>query len=219
MKLGERLQKERNKLNITQSEVAKKLRVSRQTISNWETSKSYPDLESLVSLSDYYNISLDVLLKEDDGMIKDVNKKLKFVGVLKWALCLCCIIFCVVYGISMIALISHDNFNLNSEESIMNIYFIVGIIKFILLFLLSFYAIKSLATNTAKNYKIEAIISGLLLVFSLLTGEVSAIKFGNFTLDDYVIYIVLIFAFVQLYSISKDSSKNTEKLKRLEDKQ
>ncbi|SHH49616.1 Helix-turn-helix domain-containing protein [Anaerosphaera aminiphila DSM 21120] len=218
MKLGERLQKERNKLNITQSEVAEKLKVSRQTISNWETSKSYPDLESLVLLSDYYNISLDVLLKEDDGMIKDVNKKLKFVGILKWTLCLCCIIFCVVYGISTIALILRDDINFNSGKSIMNIYFIVGIIKVILLFLLSFYAVKSLTTNTSKNYKIEAIISGLLLVFSLLTGEVNAIRFGNFTLDDYVIYIVLIFAFVQLYSISKDNGENTEKLKRLEDK-
>ncbi|GGC95380.1 helix-turn-helix domain-containing protein [Enterococcus wangshanyuanii] len=69
MKLGNYLKEERNKKNLTQQQVAEKIHVSRQTISNWENEHSYPDLESLVSLSDLYGVSLDQLLKGDQQIV------------------------------------------------------------------------------------------------------------------------------------------------------
>ncbi|GFH43478.1 hypothetical protein Hs30E_20290 [Lactococcus hodotermopsidis] len=45
--------------------------MSRQTISNWETGKSYLDLESLLLLSDYFDVSLDELVKGDVQMMKE----------------------------------------------------------------------------------------------------------------------------------------------------
>nr|WP_087641673.1 helix-turn-helix transcriptional regulator [Enterococcus sp. 9D6_DIV0238]OUZ30287.1 hypothetical protein A5889_002575 [Enterococcus sp. 9D6_DIV0238] len=69
MKLGNYLKEERNKKNLTQQQVAEKIHVSRQTISNWENEHSYPDLESLVSLSDLYEVSLDRLLKGDQQIV------------------------------------------------------------------------------------------------------------------------------------------------------
>lgn len=48
--------------------------MSRQTISNWENEKSYPDIISVIKLSDFYNVSLDELLKNDDEMIKYLDK-------------------------------------------------------------------------------------------------------------------------------------------------
>lgn len=74
MKFGERLQHERQTRDLTQKSVATAINVSRQTISSWETGNSYPDIGSLIQLSDYYAISLDTLLKEDNGM-KDYLKK------------------------------------------------------------------------------------------------------------------------------------------------
>ncbi|MGX5376754.1 helix-turn-helix domain-containing protein [Ligilactobacillus sp. LYQ135] len=62
MELGKNLEEKRENLCFTQKEVADILHVSRQTVSNWERDVSYPDLESLVSLSDLYHISVDCLL-------------------------------------------------------------------------------------------------------------------------------------------------------------
>lgn len=75
MLFGERLQQSRNNLNLTQQDIANEMHVSRQTISSWERGNSYPDINSLVSLSDYYQVSLDVLLKEDTGMKEYLEKK------------------------------------------------------------------------------------------------------------------------------------------------
>ncbi|WP_270335155.1 helix-turn-helix domain-containing protein [Ligilactobacillus acidipiscis] len=75
MLFGERLQQSRNNLNLTQQDIADKMHVSRQTISSWERGNSYPDINSLISLSDYYQVSLDILLKEDTGMKEYLEKK------------------------------------------------------------------------------------------------------------------------------------------------
>ena len=54
MQFGDRLKQQRKIKELTQDEVAEKLNVSRQTISNWENEKSYPDIKSLISLSNIY---------------------------------------------------------------------------------------------------------------------------------------------------------------------
>ena len=53
---------------MTQEQVAGVLGVSRQTMSNWETGKTYPDIVSVIKMSDLYAISLDHLLKEKEEM-------------------------------------------------------------------------------------------------------------------------------------------------------
>ena len=68
MDIGNKLQRARTKANLTQEQVAEILGVSRQTISNWENEKTYPDIRSVVSLSDLYNVSLDYLLKDKEEM-------------------------------------------------------------------------------------------------------------------------------------------------------
>lgn len=75
MKFGERLKRERVAQQLTQREMAAQLNVSRQTISSWETGNSYPDIDRLIQLSDIYQISLDVLLKEDSGMKEYLKKQ------------------------------------------------------------------------------------------------------------------------------------------------
>ncbi|MCH5465483.1 helix-turn-helix domain-containing protein [Levilactobacillus tujiorum] len=74
MEFGERLKQTRQQQNLTQSAVAEVLHVSRQTISSWETGNSYPSIDSLIELSDFYHLSLDTLLKEDKGMTDTLRK-------------------------------------------------------------------------------------------------------------------------------------------------
>ena len=62
MLLGERLKETRQSKGVSQSTVAEHLNISRQSISKWENNSSYPDLDNLVRLSEYYEISIDDLL-------------------------------------------------------------------------------------------------------------------------------------------------------------
>nr|WP_072537217.1 helix-turn-helix domain-containing protein [Anaerococcus mediterraneensis] len=87
MKIGDKLKNARLKKSMTQEEVAEKLFVSRQSISNWENNKTYPDIGNVIALSDLYEISLDELLKGSDNFMKHLeestdivksNKKLIF---------------------------------------------------------------------------------------------------------------------------------------------
>lgn len=64
MSLGEKLYKLRTEKNITQSDVANALGVSRQAVSKWETDESLPDLDKLVKLADLYEVTTDFLLRE-----------------------------------------------------------------------------------------------------------------------------------------------------------
>lgn len=65
MDIGVKIKNARIKANLTQEQAAETLGVSRQTISNWENEKTYPDIVSVVKMSDLYDISLDRLLKEE----------------------------------------------------------------------------------------------------------------------------------------------------------
>ncbi|GAB2021969.1 helix-turn-helix transcriptional regulator [Pseudolactococcus yaeyamensis] len=71
MNISEQLKAYRKKLNLSQDELAEIVFVSRQTISNWETGKSYPDLKSLLLMGDYFEISLDKLVKGDLQVMKE----------------------------------------------------------------------------------------------------------------------------------------------------
>ena len=78
MQLGQMIVKMRKDYGLTQDDFAQKFNVTRQTVSNWENEKSYPDLLTLVRISDEFDCSLDVMLKENNAVTKDLNKKIKY---------------------------------------------------------------------------------------------------------------------------------------------
>lgn len=74
MELGKHIKKYRNEKSLSQEALADKIYVSRQTISNWENDKSYPDVNSLVLLSKVFSVSLDELIKGDvEKMTEQIN--------------------------------------------------------------------------------------------------------------------------------------------------
>ena len=75
MELGKQIKKYRAYMNLSQEELAEKIYVTRQTVSNWENDKSYPDVHSLLLLSMLFNVSLDQLIKGDIEIMKEeINK-------------------------------------------------------------------------------------------------------------------------------------------------
>ncbi|MGL5479995.1 MAG: helix-turn-helix domain-containing protein, partial [Clostridium sp.] len=71
MEIGKQIKKHRTEMKLSQDGLAEKIFVSRQTISNWENNKNYPDIKSLLLLSSLFNVSLDVLVKGDLEKMKE----------------------------------------------------------------------------------------------------------------------------------------------------
>lgn len=75
MEIGKQIKKYRTEMKFSQEELSEKIFVSRQTISNWENNKNYPDVKSLLLLSSLFNVSLDILIKGDLEEMKEQIKK------------------------------------------------------------------------------------------------------------------------------------------------
>ena len=123
MIIGKHIKEFRNNLGFSQDELAEKVFVSRQTISNWENDKSYPDVQSLLLLSDIFDVSIDKLIKGDIEKMKEkINEddKRKFERLSQ--------IFSVLFIIVVISIIPLIHFLDN-----------VGILIWIVLYILTMY--------------------------------------------------------------------------------
>lgn len=79
MEIGQQIIRYRKQQALSQEELAEKVYVSRQSISNWENDKTYPDIHSLLLLSQIFQVSLNQLIKGDIEKMKytitQVDKK------------------------------------------------------------------------------------------------------------------------------------------------
>ena len=108
MELSSRIKELRNEKGWSQEVLVQRAYVSRQTISNWENGKTFPDIVSVIKMSDVYSVSLDQLLKEESPMkqtyleylkestdtVKSNEKKEKL------------ILLCVTFGVWALAVIA-----------------------------------------------------------------------------------------------------------------
>lgn len=72
--LGEKIISERKKCKLSQEDLAEKLGITRQTISNWELNETSPDLKQASKLCDIFNISLDELTGKENTILKKLDK-------------------------------------------------------------------------------------------------------------------------------------------------
>ena len=82
MTFSEHIKQLRTEHNLTQEEAAQKLHVTRQTISNWENDKNYPDLDTLAAISRLYDISVDELLDVDKKLTSNIQRAFSLLHVL-----------------------------------------------------------------------------------------------------------------------------------------
>ena len=86
MIFSERLKREREKKGWSQTELAEKIHVSRQSVSKWETGKNYPSIEVIIDLSDLFCITIDELLRSDVELKSKVIPDSKQLASPKWKL-------------------------------------------------------------------------------------------------------------------------------------
>lgn len=85
VELGKHIKRYRTEHELSQEDLAAKIYVSRQTVSNWETDKTYPDVESLLLLSVLFDVTIDELIKGDvEAMKQAVSNDFKKMAVLSW---------------------------------------------------------------------------------------------------------------------------------------
>lgn len=82
MNIGNQILNIRKEQQLTQEDFGRLFHVTRQTVSNWENEKSYPDLQILVDISNRFEVSLDTLLKEDSKMVKAIDRE-RILGTIK----------------------------------------------------------------------------------------------------------------------------------------
>lgn len=128
MDLGKKITAMRNEKNLSQEQLAEKLNVTRQTISNWENGKFYPDIDSLVNLSKFFNVSLDNLLSYDDKVLDYLKDSTDIVKSNKN------ILYAVLLNILLIIAFVIVGIIFNESTSIIIIIFTVSIISFSFLF-------------------------------------------------------------------------------------
>ena len=116
MEIGKKLKEARLNRDLTQEVIAEKLNVSRQTISNWENEKSYPDIISVIALSDLYSVSLDELLKGDQKMAEHLEESTNVVKSNQK------MIWAIIVNIIVVALLITLNMFIPDNR-----YFLVGI--------------------------------------------------------------------------------------------
>lgn len=84
MNFSKQLKAYRESSGLSQEALAKKIYVSRQTISKWENDRTYPDIHNLITLSALFNITLDELVKGDLELMKqhpDISRVKKLAGI------------------------------------------------------------------------------------------------------------------------------------------
>ncbi len=107
MNLGTKILNIRKENKMSQEEFAEVLNVSRQTISNWENERNYPDIATIILISDKFNISLDVLLKGDAKMIATIDNQIKKSKKIKYFIII--IILLLIYTIYIICENNYNN--------------------------------------------------------------------------------------------------------------
>lgn len=143
MEIGSKIRQSRIEGNITQEQAAEALGVSRQTVSNWETGKSFPDIISVLKMSDLYNVSLDYLLKgerqmdnymyyldESTNVVKSRNKFSKLILVMGYF---------IIWAIAIIAFWCFTDEQDGMGYSLMYLWIVLPVTTFVVSLLLSRY--------------------------------------------------------------------------------
>lgn len=140
MDIGAKIKDARIKAGLTQEQTAEALGVSRQTISNWENEKTYPDIVSVVKMSDLYDVSLDRLLKgeqemsgyldyldESTNVVKSKEKIAKLILIMAYL---------VIWSISLIIYWSTKGSMIGFDYYLLSFYLLLPIATFVVSFLI-----------------------------------------------------------------------------------
>ena len=106
MQVSHAIRAQRERIGLSQEALAERIYVSRQTVSNWECGKTYPDIESLLLMAQLFDVTLDELVKGDEEVMDEVMERdRKLLYRLGWSMAASLII--AIVGL-FAALVIHD---------------------------------------------------------------------------------------------------------------
>ena len=202
MEISKCIKDARQNDNISQESLAEQLGVSRQTISSWENGKSYPDLVSIIKMSDIFNISLDKMLKEDKKLVNNMQEKMDTVKSNKsivFTILFAIIIFGGIYLIqTFVDIPKIDNLYLNIGVLIA---FIVGVLTYLFsnVYVGKFLNQKTSNKSILKTIIVMLVTVSLFFIFPLIE---------NFTTVSWQVFlarigIIVIFALICMFIFKK----------------
>ena len=99
--LSEKLYQLRKKSGLSQEQLAEQLNVSRQAISKWESGTAVPESEKLIIISNYFGVSVDYLLKDEEETVKldSVVKKGNPGTLVGFVICIAGIVCMILWGL------------------------------------------------------------------------------------------------------------------------
>ena len=193
MEISKCIKDARQNNNISQESLAEQLGVSRQTISSWENGKSYPDIVSIIKMSDIFNISLDKMLKEDKKLVNNMQEKMDTVKSNKsivFTILFAIIFFGGIYLIqTFVDIPKIDNLYLNIGVLIV---FIVGVLTY----LFSNVYVGKLLNQKTSNKNIVKTIIVMLVIVSLFFIFPLIENFTTVSWQVFIARIVIIAIFV-----------------------
>ena len=102
MELGSQIRRYRSERGMSQDDLVGRIFVSRQTISNWEYDRTYPDVQNLLLLSDLFDVTIDQLIKGDlDTMKQALDKDVLSMKILNMILCGLAVVIFIVDGLML----------------------------------------------------------------------------------------------------------------------
>ena len=162
MDIGIVLKEKRTGMKLTQGQLAEKIFVSTKTISNWETGKTTPDLDSLIRLANLFDLSLDNLLLEGNHVAENIIQKEKMYDIQRWGL--------VIPYISSLLLAIYVTLN-SLYPNIFDMFYGKYIMLFVIFinFIIDYYMTTELKKNNEIDYKSKIIIIAKFILFALYT--------------------------------------------------
>lgn len=205
MSVGDKIYNLRKKKNMSQEDLASVLNVSRQTVSKWETGESNPDFDKIVPLCDFFGITTDELMKEDNYELKTeivrVNQKNKALTI-----SMCIVIFVVMCILGIV----FDEVGVN--DSIMAAIMLSGIAVISIIIVYYF-----VGNNTGRKIKLEKENEKRKLIDSIISTIILLIYFAfSFFFKawsvSWIIFIIgaLIKKIVQLIAMLGDGNSEGE---------
>lgn len=145
MEVGRRIREERERLGISQEGLAREVFVSRQTVSNWETGKTYPDVQSLLLLSNLFDVSVDSLVKGD---VEIMEKQMENYELARYKIraSLTVTLGLIAVGAVMLALLSKRGESLTSPFGLIALFLLVAGV-----------GVSLIAERIEKRYDIETV--------------------------------------------------------------
>ena len=163
MNIGEKIYNLRKKKNMSQEDLASVLNVSRQTISKWETGESNPDIDKIVPLCNFFEISTDEFLKGRDIVYeRKLDKEQKKNKALTFSLCL------IIFGIMIILSMMLEELGVN--EGIIGSIIMFGLVLIGVLLIYYFMSKESEKKESKKGKMINRIIFlGTIIIYFLIS--------------------------------------------------